>query len=142
MDKATTNVSTLNAIPRSEVGPPFNGAGSGRSACPIGSSCAFDAFESTAARQCAESTRGLLLCAARVGRPDHKRGYPDFDAGPGLRLDARHPQPRTSGSLAADHQGGARVRTIDTASRWKSTRIRGGSISTGGGTRPRSASAA
>ena len=113
MDKATTNVSTLNAIPRSEVGPLFKRCRLGPFSLPH----QIVAFESTRARQCVESTRGLLLCAARVGRPDHKRGYPDFDAGPGLRLDARHPQPRTSGSLAADHQGGARVRTIDTASR-------------------------
>jgi hypothetical protein len=67
MDKATTNVSTLNAIPRTEVGPLFKRCRLGPFSLPHRiRHGAFDALESTAARQCAEShSRPATMRSAR-----------------------------------------------------------------------------
>src|SRR3984893_3799922 len=74
---------------------------------------AIDPLAGAPAGQCAELPCRLLLRAPLLRRSDRERGNAGVDAGPGLRLDPRHPQPRASGSVAPGHQGGARGPRID-----------------------------
>ncbi|VFT38695.1 Uncharacterised protein [Pseudomonas aeruginosa] len=53
---------------------------------------------------------GRVLQPARRRRPDRFRRHPDQPAGPGLRLDAGHPQRRAGRRLAPGHRRGARRR--------------------------------
>src|ERR1700733_12185910 len=54
---------------------------------------AADTLAGTPAGQRAKLPCRLLLRAARIRSVDRERGDAGFDAGPGLRLDAWHPQP-------------------------------------------------
>src|ERR1700731_1432055 len=68
---------------------------------------AADTLAGTPAGQRAKLPCPLLLPPARIRSVDRERGDAGFDAGPGLRLDAWHPQPCPGGGGASGHPSGA-----------------------------------